>query len=122
MVSSATSLTRSGLSDFIVQRVSAVILALYTLCIVGFVLVTPEFDYGTWLEFHSRDSMRLFGTLSVLALAAHAWIGMWTVGTDYIRDHYFGSRSTTIRGLYQVVCAGALFVYVAWGVDLFWSL
>ena len=36
MVTSATSLTRSGLSDFVVQRVSAVILALYTLCVVGF--------------------------------------------------------------------------------------
>lgn len=122
MVSSATSLTRSGLSDFIAQRVSAFVLAAYTLCVVGYVAVTPGMDYATWLEFQSRDSMRMFGTLAVLALAAHAWIGMWTIGTDYIRDHYFGSRSTTIRGLYQVLCAGAVFVYVAWGVDLFWSL
>ncbi|MCH2098013.1 MAG: succinate dehydrogenase, hydrophobic membrane anchor protein [Pseudomonadales bacterium] len=122
MVSSATSLTRSGLSDFIVQRVSAFVLAAYTLCIVGSVLVTPGMDYATWLEFQSRGSMRMFGTLAVFALAAHAWIGMWTIGTDYIRDHYFGSRSTTIRGLYQVLCAGAVFIYVAWGVDLFWSL
>ena len=42
MVTQVTSLTRSGLSDFLVQRVSAVIIALYTLCVLGFFLVTPS--------------------------------------------------------------------------------
>ena len=122
MVSSATSLTRSGLSDFIVQRVSAIVLAAYTLCIAGFLLVTPELDFATWREFHSRDSMRLFGILAILAVAAHAWIGMWTIGTDYIREYSVGTKATTLRGLYMILCVGAIFVYLAWGIDLFWSL
>ena len=42
MVTNVTSLTRSGLADFLVQRISAVVLALYTLCVFGFLLVTEE--------------------------------------------------------------------------------
>jgi succinate dehydrogenase / fumarate reductase membrane anchor subunit len=122
MVTSATSLTRSGLSDFIIQRVSAVVLALYTICVVGFLLVTPEVSYASWVAYHGSSAMRLFSTLAVLATAAHAWIGMWTIGTDYIRQHYFGKRATVWRGLYQVVCVGALFLYVAWGLQIFWRL
>ena len=41
MVKSATSLTRSGLSDFLLQRVTAIVLGLYTVCVVGFLVVTP---------------------------------------------------------------------------------
>ena len=122
MVKSATSLTRSGLSDFIAQRVSAIVLALYTLCVLGFVLVTPELDRATWVEFHSRGTMKLFGVLAVVALAAHGWIGMWTIGTDYIREYSVGAKATTLRGLYMLLCAAAIFVYLAWGIDLFWSL
>lgn len=122
MVTSATSLTRSGLSDFILQRVSAIILALYVLCVTGYLLVTPDLTYADWLGYHSSSAMQLFSTLAILATAAHAWIGMWTIGTDYIREHYFGQRSTIIRGLYQILCVGTLFLYVGWGLQIFWEL
>ena len=29
--------------------------------------------------------MKIAGTLAVLSTVAHAWIGLWTMGTDYIR-------------------------------------
>lgn len=122
MVTSATSLTRSGLTDFILQRVSAVILGLYAVCVTGFLLVNPDLGYEAWVGYHSSSAMRLFSTLAVLATAGHAWIGMWTIGTDYIRGHYFGQRATIFRGLYQILCVGALFLYVVWGLQIFWEL
>lgn len=121
-VTNVTSLTRSGLADFVVQRVSAVILAIFTLCVVGFFLVTPELDHQTLAGYFGSTTMQLFSTLTVLATAAHAWIGMWTVGTDYIRPHYFGAHATSWRLLYQAICLLALFVYVVWALRIFWSL
>lgn len=122
MVTSATSLTRSGLTDFILQRVSAIILGLYAVLVTGFLLATPDLRYEAWVGFHSSSAMLLFSTLAVLATAGHAWIGMWTIGTDYIRGHYFGQRATIFRGLYQILCVGALFLYVVWGLQIFWEL
>lgn len=122
MVTQVTSFTRSGLSDFIVQRISAVVLTLYTLCIVGFVAVTPDLDYASWRDFLGRFPMQVFSTMAILALVGHAWVGMWTVGTDYIRPHYFGGIATPARFVYQSACVVALFVYVAWALQILWSI
>ena len=122
MVGSITSLTGNGLADFVVQRVSAVVMTLYTLCVVGFFLANPDMDFETLRTYFASVPMVLFSTLMVLSTAAHAWIGMWTVGTDYIHDHYFGRHSTAIRLVYQAGCLLILFVYVVWALQLFWSL
>jgi len=122
MVSSISSLTGNGLADFVVQRVSAVVLTVYTLCVVGFFLANPDMDFATLRDYFASTPMVLFSTLMVLSTAAHAWIGMWTIGTDYIRDHYFGKHSTAFRMVYQGGCLLILFVYVVLALKLFWSL
>ena len=53
--------------------------------------------------------MRLFNLLSILAIAAHAWVGMWTVFTDYV-------KSGGLRFVLQAAMILALLVYVFWGV------
>jgi succinate dehydrogenase / fumarate reductase membrane anchor subunit len=122
MVTSATSLTGSGLSDFLIQRVSAVVLAVYTFCVLGFFLANPGITHEQLLDYFSSLPMVIFSTLMVLCMAAHAWIGMWTIGTDYIHDHYFGQHSTAFRMVYSYGCMLLLFVYVVWALKLFWSL
>ena len=122
MVTNVTSFGRSGLSDFVVQRVSAVIIGAYVLCVGGFFLVNPGMTHEVLVAYLSGLPMKVFSTLTVLATAAHAWIGMWTVGTDYIRTHYFGANATVFRIFYQFACLFALFIYVLWGLLIFWSL
>ena len=122
MVSSATNLTRNGLTDFLVQRVTAMVLAVYTLLVTGFLVMNPGLGYDAWVGFHGSWAMVLVSTLAILSTAAHAWIGMWTIGTDYLREAHVGPRATLIRGLYQVLGAGVLFLYVAWGLQIFWGL
>lgn len=121
-VTNVTSLTRSGLADFVIQRITAVILILYTLWVLGFFLTTPEMGYPALVEYFGNPVMKLFSTLAVISTAAHAWIGMWTIGTDYIRPHYFGRHATAWRLTYQVGCLGVLFVFVTWMLSVFWGL
>jgi succinate dehydrogenase / fumarate reductase, membrane anchor subunit len=120
VVTNVTSFGRSGLSDFVIQRVSAVVIALYVLCIAGFFVFGPAITHDALAAFFGGLPMKMFSTLAVLATAAHAWIGMWTVGTDYIRAHYFGAHATVYRLAYQFGCLLALFVYVLWGLQIFW--
>ena len=122
MVTNVTSLTRSGLADFVVQRVSAVVIALYALCVFGFYLVNADLTHVQLVRYFSSTPMVLFSTLTVLATAAHAWVGMWTIGTDYIGPHYFGAHALTFRLLYQSACVLVIFVYVVRALQLFWSL
>ena len=122
LVTNVTSFGRSGLADFVLQRVSGVLLGLYGLCLAGFFAATPNVDHAALVGFLDSLTMKVFTTLAVVALAMHAWIGMWTVGTDYIRRHHFGHRHTVYLAAYQVVCLGAIFVYVLWPLSVVWQV
>tara|TARA_Y100000994_G_C15411758_1_gene326173 strand:- start:109 stop:312 length:204 start_codon:yes stop_codon:yes gene_type:complete len=66
--------------------------------------------------------MRLFSTLALFSLLAHAWIGMWTVGTDYIRKLMFGKYATILRLTYQMVVSLILASYIIWGLAIVWGV
>lgn len=122
MVTNVTSLSRSGLSDFVLQRASAAVMALYALCVLGFFLANPGVTHVALRAYFESTPMLVFSTLVVLSTAAHAWIGMWTVGTDYIRPHYFGPHATAFRLVYQAGVVALIFLYVVWALQVFWTL
>ena len=66
--------------------------------------------------------MKAFSTMAILSTAAHGWIGMWTIGTDYIREHYFGGSATTARLIYQAGVVFGLFIYTLWGLEVIWRI
>ena len=121
MVTNATSLSSSGLSDWIIQRFSAVILGTYTLCILGSFLVQPEMDYAAWSQMFNSSFMRLYSLVAIFALCAHAWIGIWTITTDYLLEHHIGPFATVIRLFVQAACALITVVYLLWGIQIFWG-
>ena len=121
MVTSVANLSRSGLYDWINQRTSAVILAAYTLCILGSLIMYPNMDYQAWSGLFNSNLMRIFSLITLIALCAHAWIGMWTVSTDYITSLQFGNSATIIRVVFQVGIAMIVMVYLVWGIQIFWG-
>jgi succinate dehydrogenase / fumarate reductase membrane anchor subunit len=79
-------------------------------------------DYAHWKAVFDSNLMRMFSLITLLALCAHAWIGMWTVSTDYLTDLQLGTRATFIRLLFQAGCALLIAVYMLWGIQIFWSI
>lgn len=114
-------MSRNGVSDWVVQRVSGVILAAYTLCIVGYLLVNPDVDYAAWKAYFSSTPMQVFTLLALVATCAHAWVGMWTIGSDYLREHLIGPAATGLRFVYQVGCAVIILAYLLWGINILWG-
>lgn len=121
MVTNVTNLGRSGLYDWLIQRFSAVVLAVYTLFILGIFVMSPDMDYGQWKGLFESNLMRIFSSITLIALCAHAWIGMWTISTDYLNTLQLGERATFIRLLFQAVCALLTAVYLLWGMQIFWG-
>lgn len=115
MVASVTSFGRNGLYDWLMQRVTAVILAAYTLFLLGYLLLTPDLTYAQWSGLFSATWMRIFSLLALLSIGAHAWIGLWTVSTDYI-------KATGARFVFQAACGLVMFAYIVWGVQILWGL
>ncbi|VFR55338.1 Succinate dehydrogenase hydrophobic membrane anchor protein [plant metagenome] len=82
---------RYGLTDFIVQRITAVILAVYTLVLLVGVLAMPGFTYESWKGLFSFTVFMLpvgqiLATLAFISLAWHAWIGVRDIWMDYVRN------------------------------------
>jgi len=115
MVANVTNFGRSGLYDWMMQRVTAVILASYTIFILGYLVINPDLTYAQWNEFFGTTHIRIYSLLALLSIGAHAWVGLWTISTDYIKP-------TLIRFVFQAICALTMFVYVVWGVQILWGL
>ncbi len=115
MVESVTSLTRSGLRDWLIQRVTAIVLAVYTLFLFAYVLCHRPLSYDQWQHLFANGFMRVFTFLTLLSLMYHTWIGIWTVITDYIKP-------PVLRLLLQVLVFLVLLGYVVWGIDIVWGV
>ena len=122
MVTNVTNFSRSGLYDWMLQRLTAVILGAYSVFLLGYVVMNPALQFGQWSQLFEETWMRIFTLLALISILAHAWVGIWTITTDYLNDHTFGGKSVLVRFPLQVVCFIALFSYVVWGVQILWGL
>jgi succinate dehydrogenase / fumarate reductase membrane anchor subunit len=104
-----------GLRDWLVQRVTAVVMAVYTVLLACLLLNQPSFDYVAWGAFWVQPGLRLATVLFFVSLAWHAWIGMRDIFMDYITH-------TGVRLTLQVCVILALALYTAWAVQVLWSI
>jgi len=111
----ATSLGRSGLQDWLLQRLTAVILFLYFIFWVGYYFYTRSFNYTYWKALFNSEIMRIASVIVLFSLLMHAWIGIWTVCTDYLKNTSIRLISLTIFGLALLCC-------LLWGFKILWSI
>lgn len=104
-----------GMRDWLMQRITAVIMVLYVLLFVVMVASGPKLDFATWRMLFSPQWMKFATLLFLASLFVHAWIGVRDIVMDYI-------TSAALRlALYSLVIT-ALFVYAAWSVRILWGL
>lgn len=124
MSSNVTNFSRNGVSDWLIQRATAVILGVYFVVVMGFFICNSDLDFQTWKNFMACTAMKVATIVAFLSIAAHAWIGMWTISTDYlIKDgHLLGSVPAYVRLAFQTFCVLFLLASTLWGTLLIWGL
>lgn len=121
MVTAVTSLGRTGVFDFVVQRVSAVVLTVYSLFILGFLLTNPGLTYEAWSGLFSQLWMRIFSLLALISIAVHGWIGFWAVLTDYVTGRLMGGKALTLRAIALAIYALVTLAFLVWGIEILWG-
>ena len=119
MVTSVTSFSRTGLSDWLIQRVTSLVLLAYFIVIAYQLL--GSVDYTLWRSLFDQTWMKVFTLMAALSLAAHSWIGLWSVFTDYLTERMLGPKGNAIRLLCQLGASLALVSYVFWVIVIIWS-
>ena len=104
-----------GLRDWLIQRVTAVVMAIYTLALSGYWLMQPAIDYNAWTMFFSSDLVRTFTMLFLLSVFYHAWIGVRDIVMDYVKP-------ALIRLFIHTLVILVLLLYVIWSVQILWGI
>jgi succinate dehydrogenase / fumarate reductase membrane anchor subunit len=104
-----------GLRDWLAQRVTAVVMAVYTLLFLLVLASLPQLDYGHWKALWALPVMRFATVLFVLSLLVHAWIGVRNIFMDYIKP-------TGLRLVLYVGVILALVWYAAWSAQILWTI
>lgn len=104
-----------GLRDWAMQRITAVVMIVYTVVFLFFLfgLIGAE-DYTQWKLFFDKVWVKVFTQTTFIALFLHAWVGMRDLWMDYIKPFYLRLLLQSGTIIWLVLCAVYSF-YVTWG-------
>ncbi len=107
MVKSVLGVNHQGVRDWVIQRVSAILMAVYFVGLMGYVIMTPGISFPEWHHLFSQIGMKIATLVVISLLLAHAWIGIWTVFTDYVKPYVL----RVILNFFVLLILGACFFW-----------
>jgi len=105
-----------GLRDWIAQRATALIMALFTVVVLAQVLLTRgPIGYDRWSGIFSAQWMKVLTLVVIIALLYHVWIGMRDVLMDYVKP-------VVLRLVLQIFSIAWLVGCAGWAIQVLWRL
>jgi len=105
-----------GLRDWLVQRFTGGLMAVFTLILLAQVLFTQgPIGYEAWAGIFAAQWMKVLTFSVIVALLYHVWVGVRDIWMDYVQA--VGLRLTLqfLSIVWLVGCAG-------WAIQVLWRL
>lgn len=103
-----------GLGDWLLQRLTAVIMGGYTVFLILAMIMHRPLNYPAWKSVFSEMWFQVGTMLFVASLLYHAWVGMRDILMDYIKP-------TALRLTAEFAVAFVLVVYLVWAAGILWG-
>ena len=104
-----------GVKDWLAQRVTAIVMAVYTVILLVMFLTGQNFTYEGWAGLFATQWFKLFSLVTLFGLFYHAWVGIRDIWMDYIKP-------AGVRLLLQLATILWLIACAAWTVQILWSV
>lgn len=104
-----------GLRDWLSQRITAALMALFTAVLVLQLLLGGPLGYERWAGIFAQQWMKVLTFVTIVSLALHAWVGMRDIWMDYIKPVGIRLFLQVVTIVWLVGCAG-------WAVQVLWRL
>jgi len=104
-----------GLRDWLVQRITAVLMTLFTLVLLVQVLMPGPMGYDKWAGIFSAQWMKLLTYVVIVSLIWHAWVGMRDIWMDYVQPLGLRLVLQVVTLVWLIGCAG-------WALQVLWRL
>lgn len=104
-----------GFRDWLSQRVTAALMALFTLALLVQVLMPGELGYDRWSGIFAAQWMKLLTFVVIVSLLYHVWVGMRDIWMDYVKP-------VGVKLVLQVFTLAWLLGCAGWAVQVLWRL
>ncbi len=105
-----------GLRDWLAQRVTAVLMALFTVLLLAQIIFTKRpLGYELWAGIFSAQWMKVLTFTVIIALLYHAWVGIRDIWMDYVKPVSVRLSLQVFSIVWLVGCAG-------WAIQVLWRL
>lgn len=104
-----------GTMDWLAQRITAVVMAVYTIVLLAILLWNGGLDEAQFRALFASGAFRMLSFLFMVALAYHAWIGVRDIYMDYIKP-------VGVRLAVQVISIALLVAYLGWTIQILWGV
>ena len=104
-----------GMRDWLSQRVTAVLMAIFTVVLVLQVLAPGKMGYDKWAGIFSAQWMKVLTFVVIVSLLVHVWVGMRDIWMDYVKP-------AALRLVLQVFTIVWLVGCMGWAVQVLWRL
>lgn len=100
-----------GMRAWLTQRLTALVMAIYSVMLLGRIIVLQPSIYEEWLGFFQPFWFRIASWLFWISLSIHAWLGVRDVLKDYVPN-------PNVRSVLLKLLRVMLWVYLAWATWL----
>jgi len=105
-----------GLRDWLAQRVTAVLMALFTLIVLAQVILSKgPLGYDKWAGIFSAQWMKTLTFTVIVAMLYHVWVGVRDIWMDYVKPVSVRLSLQVFSIVWLVGCAG-------WAIQVLWRL
>jgi len=105
-----------GLRDWLAQRITATLMALFTLVLLEQVIFNKgPMGYDKWAGIFSGQCMKFLTFVVIIALLYHAWIGIRDIWMDYVKPVAVRLTLQVLSIVWLVGCAG-------WAIQVLWRV
>lgn len=105
-----------GLRDWLSQRVTAGLMALFTVVVLAQLLLTQgPVGYDQWAGIFSAQWMKVLNFVIIVALLYHVWVGVRDIWMDYVKSVALRLSLQIFTIVWLVGCAG-------WAIQVLWRL
>ncbi len=104
-----------GLRDWMAQRATAILMAIFTVALLVQLLLPGEMGYDKWSRIFSSQWMKVLTFVLIISLLWHAWVGMRDIWMDYAKPAGLRLALQLATVAWLVGCSG-------WAVQVLWRL
>jgi succinate dehydrogenase / fumarate reductase, membrane anchor subunit len=104
-----------GMRDWLSQRITATLMAIFTVVLLAQVLMPGALDYYRWSAIFSSQWMKVLSFVVIVSLAWHAWVGVRDILMDYVKPVGMRLALQVATIVWLLGCAG-------WAVQVLWRL